>query len=198
MSANYRFDTDVKEALAMAEGLADYVRGSELYGRTGGGFFSQMPSLTVGALVMRLRRLHDLRLQLDDRMRERLDRAAAIYEQTRRDWRLHYEEKATHEAHSRIDAMATFFRECSESPANAVNIYRPELLRRTIVQELLHELEDLRITDENLQTKVRGADSRLRSVLRPAGFQWAQSLMAVYPEKEYWWLYQAPPADAEK
>lgn len=198
MATTYRFDTDVKEALAMAEGLADYVRGKELYGRTGGGFFSQMPSLTVGALVMRLRRLDAFRLKFDDKVRKKLDKAVDLYDTTRREWRMHYEEKVLQEAHSRIDAMATFFRECSESPANAANIYRPELLRRTIVQELIREMEDLRLKDDDLQAKIRGADSRLRTVLRPSAFQWAEMLQEVYPQKEYWWLYQSPPAELDK
>ena len=39
MATNYTLDRDLKEAEAMAEGLAEYVRGTALYGSTGGGVF---------------------------------------------------------------------------------------------------------------------------------------------------------------
>ncbi|MEL6526404.1 MAG: hypothetical protein AAFQ07_11920, partial [Chloroflexota bacterium] len=72
MSASYDINKDLKEAKAMADGLADYLRGDVLYGSTQGGFFSRMPSLTVGALLMRLRRLDALRTNMMDSDRRTL------------------------------------------------------------------------------------------------------------------------------
>ena len=109
MSGNYQFRRDVDEAVAMADALETYIRGDSLYGVTSAGLFSGMPSMTVGALLLRLRRLDTLRDNLDDRLVKRLDVAIEKYELARNEWAIHYEAKIPQEAHSRIDAMKTFF-----------------------------------------------------------------------------------------
>lgn len=195
MAATYDISKDLKEASAMARGLSDYVRGDELYGNAGGGFFSRMPSLTVGALLLRLRRLHALRGDLNERQQKTLDEAVNAYETVRKEWTTHYEEKLLREAKSRIDAMQGFFRECRDSMSRCAGIYRPELLRRSIVQEIERELQELRVEDDELQDKIRGADGRLRAFLRDDQFQWDERLQDLYPKSEFWWLYQKPPQE---
>jgi hypothetical protein len=194
MSSNYKIEADLKEAEAMAEGLSEYVRGNDLYGTTGGGMFSRMPSLTSGALLLRLRRLDMLRGKLEDRQSKRLDAAVEAYDSARREWTQHYEDKLVQEAHSRIDSMATFFEECDDSPAKCFEAYRTELLKRTIVQEVLKEMRELNVSDAALTTKINAADARLKSYFKPAEFQWSEELKSAYPEDEFWWLYQAPQA----
>lgn len=193
MSSNYAIDRDLKEALAMAEGLEEYVRGDALYGHSRGGIFSNMPSLTIGALVMRVRRLEVLQDKLDPKQAEQLANAMRLHGSVQAEWTHHYSEKIKREVHSRLDAMAGFFRECSENPAACAGIYKPEISRRTIVQELLHVMADKRIIDETLPDKVNGVDGKLRGFVRPAGFQWSDELESIYPKNEYWWLYAAPP-----
>jgi len=194
MSSTYKLEQDLKEAKAMVDALADYVRGDALYGTANGGFFSSMPSLTVGALVMRLRRLDAMRDQLQDRQRKTLDAAVDTYHNVVQEWRHHYEQKILREIESRIDAMRGFFKECAESERQCASVYRPEQLRRTIVQELLREAETQNLTiSKTLQSKVRDADKSLRGYFRPAEFEWADSLESVYPQDEFWWLYQRPP-----
>lgn len=195
MSSLYRLDTDVNEAHAMAQALEDYVRGKELYGSVGGGFFSQTPSLTVGALVMRLRRLEALRAFLLPNQQKQLDDALSMHTTTQETWRVHYTEKASREALSRLDAMRTFFRECADNPRTCPNIYKPEASRRTIVQELIRLHHDLNeALPDGFGDKQRGTDNQLRAILKPADFLWSQDLASVYPRQEFWWLYGAPPA----
>lgn len=191
MSGKYAFKKDVKEALAMAETFSHYVRGNALYGKTS--MFSSMPSVTAGALLMRLRRLDLLRDQMKDHETKNLDKAIDYFEAVRQDWRHHYEGKLQKEAHSRIDAMRGFFYECGENIRNCIGIYKPEILRRTIVQEILRELEDLHIEDSDLTGKIKVTDNRLHNVTEPTDFQWADILKPVYPRDEFWWLYKAPP-----
>lgn len=194
MSTNYRIAKDLKEAEAMVNNLADYLPGSDLYGNTGG-VFSNMPSLTVGALLLRLRRLTTLRDQLDQRQASKLDAALDKHAQIEADWLDHYNEKLVREAKSRIDAMEGFFSECIGDVARCAIIYRPELLRRTIVQEIIAAMQERRLQDGELEDAVRAADGRLRAFLREEGFQWDQQLRPVYPEQPFWWLYQRPPQD---
>lgn len=198
MANEYDMQADFKEAQAMVDGLSDYLRGSELYGHAGGGFFSNLPSLTVGAILLRLRRLKFLRDQLSNAQQSKLDSLLTEWEATREEWRFHYEQKIVREAESRIDSMTTFFHECRESAANCLNNYRPELHKRTIVQELVREMKHLNVYDEAIQAKIETADKQFHSVMEKDQFQWAEALIDLYPQAEFWWLYQKPPQAKEK
>ncbi|MGJ3238146.1 MAG: hypothetical protein ACFE0Q_05515 [Anaerolineae bacterium] len=193
MSSNYKIQTDLTEAQAMVEGLADYVRGDQLFGHAGAGFFSKMPSLTIGALVMRLHRLSALRDQLSNKQQSKLDEAINNWQSTRREWRSHYEGKLLHEIESRLDSMQTFFKECADSQQSCHNNYRPEIQKRTIVQVLLDEMDELGIEDDEIHKIVKEADGKLRTYLRSDDFQWSDTLTKVYPQDTFWWLYQKPP-----
>lgn len=196
MTEHYNLEQDLREAEAMVNGLERYLEGDQLYGSAGsGGIFGSgtLPALTIGALLLRLRRLEHLRGQLSAAQQARLDAAAAAHEAVRRAHTVRYSERLLHEAHSRLDAMRTFFQEAAENPASAAAIYRPELLRRTIVQEILPALAQLRVSADDLTAKLRRTDAQLGGVAgQPAGFQWDAALAPVYPRETFWWLYQKP------
>lgn len=194
MSESYDFARDLREARLMIENLETYVRGDELY-QSVGGFFSKMPSLTAGAVLMRLRRLHELHTYLDDAQRQTLAEIQQTFEGVRDDWRKHYEDKLSREAYSRLNAMQNFFRECRDSLHNCSGMYRPEMLRRTIIEEIIFEMTQLKLADSDLAQQVRATDGKLRGVLRSDSFQWADVLRPAYPENTYWWLYGKPPAE---
>ena len=193
MSKNYSFERDVKEALAMAEALDEYVRGDRLYGVVHGGRLSGGSSLTAGALLLRIRRLHLLRSELKDYQVKNLDKAIGFYEKVREEWTFHYQGKLQKEAHSRLDAMRPFFYECGENIGHCVVIYKPEILRRTIVQEILIELDALDVHDAELEIKVTGTDNRLRRYVEPAEFQWSDEIKSAYDKEDFWWLFHCPP-----
>lgn len=194
--ANYSIETDLKEAQAMAKGLGSYLQGNELYGRVGGGgIFSggNMPSLTVGALLMRLRRLRLLRDQMTPSQQSQLDEIESQHDATCKEWRAHYDNWLIKEANSRLDAMGAYFQESRDTPAAAAGAYKPEALRRTIVQEILDFMEESGVRSADLDAKARKIDSRLRGVgLQPSDFIWADALQPAYPQKVYWWLYSKP------
>jgi hypothetical protein len=142
---------------------------------------------------MRLRRLHLFRDQMTPAQQARLDSIEAQHEAIRKEWRVHYEAKLLREANSRLDAIKPFFQEMFESPAQAASGYKPEILRRTIVQEILTEMETLGIQSADLDSKMRQIDSRLRgSAPQQTKFLWADALESAYPQREYWWLYTKP------
>ncbi len=196
--AVYDPNRDLQDARAMIEALADYLIGDQLYGTLKGGWFGRgnQPSLTVGALLLRLRRLAVFADLLDDAQRGELAQLSAQHESIRAEWKLHYTEKLLHEGVSRLDAMKTFFEECSDDPRLCPSIYQPEALRRTIVQEIVTELATLNAEDADLTRKARETDGRLRRFTAPSAFVWASGLEPAYPEGEYWWLYAAPPPAA--
>lgn len=194
MSDTYSFERDLKEAEAMVNVLESYVRQDDLYGTVGGMFGSgNMPSLTVGALLMRLRRLDVLRDELDPGQQARLDAAMAQKNAVAEEWNLHYRGKIERESKSRLDAMRAFFDECRSNPRQCAGIYKPEALRRTIVQELLLVMEDTGMeADDELNTRLHMIDQSLHRWLIPADFLWSSRLEAAYPKETFWWLYQHP------
>jgi len=186
--------TDLQEVQAMVKGLENYLKGDELYGKAGGGFFSMpsMPSLTVGALLMRLQRLHVLRETLTDDQRTGLDQAIARHDAIRSEWRAHYDAKMQREALSRLRAMDTYFEELRDDPRTAANNYQPEALRRTISQVLFDTMRQAGLETGDVETAMNGVDSRLRRWIEKGDFIWAPELQAAYPESTYWWLYGRP------
>lgn len=196
MSETYDLERDLREAEAMAESLVPYVHNEPLYGSVGGfGFFapSTMPSLTIGALLMRLRRLNALCDQMNESQEKRLDAAAQRNADVYSEWKVHYHKKLIREANSRLDAMKTFFDECRSNPPLCGQIYRPEVMRRTIVEEIFTAMDELGINDEALSNKANATDSQLRRFVRSSDFIWDRQLQSVYPEYKFWWLYHHPP-----
>ncbi|MFW5696346.1 MAG: hypothetical protein ACOCXR_01015 [Phototrophicaceae bacterium] len=201
MSENYTSDYDIhrdlKEAEAMARNLESYVKQDQLYGSAGAsGFFSlsKLPSLTIGALLLRIRRLQALGDQLSDEQKERLETVVDQNNEVLRAWRVHYEKKMLREARSRLKAMDAFFEECRSDPKLCARVYGPEASRRTIVQEILSAMDELSVErDDELWALLNQADSRLRSYVRESGFIWDALLEPVYPRSTYWWLYSQPP-----
>jgi hypothetical protein len=193
----YSVQKDLSEAEAMARALVPYVHEDELYGSVGsGGFFSgggRMPSLTIGALLMRIRRLNMLRDRLNDEQTRRLEAVEARNAEIHNEWRVHYERKMIREANSRLDAMKAFFEECDEDPALCARVYGPEASRRTIVEEIMLAMEQHNIDDADLRRKARSSDNKLRGYLEPSDFVWVAELKPAYPEKTFWWLYHRPP-----
>jgi hypothetical protein len=192
----YDIERDLREARAMAAALTPYIHEEPLYGKVGGGGVfgaSQMPSLTVGALLMRLRRLRALGEALNDGQRAALGEIETQTETVRREWTLHFSEKMVKEANSRLRAIEQYFKECEDDLRLCAGAYLPEALRRTIVQDLAAALEsyDLPVTD--LQRSMRAVDGKLRRYTEPSAFIWAAALQPAYPQQPYWWLYVKPP-----
>jgi hypothetical protein len=194
MVAIFSPEKDLKEPEAMACGLSEYVRGDALYGSAGGGLFGAgaMPSLTIGALLMRLRRLEALAGQLSAAQRERLSQARRTQQAVQSDWRTHYEEKASREALSRLDAIRMYFQECTSQPTLCAGAYGPEALRRTIVEELMAPLATQPADTKTVTDRARAVDAHLRGLLVVEGFVWDPALQPVYPREQFWWLYMRP------
>ncbi len=181
---NYSIEHDLKELQAMAAALVPYIYEDELYGRVG----MNMPSLTVGAVLLRLHRLRALENQLTPQQRTVLDQAEAQVAEIKKEWGSHFEKKLLREAEARLRDIMTYTREAKEAPRSAANAYMPEALRRSMVQEILNALPN----DSELVSRARQADSALKSYLEDTHFIWAAALQPVYPADQFWWLYKQP------
>ncbi|MFZ4814340.1 MAG: hypothetical protein ACOYL5_07385 [Phototrophicaceae bacterium] len=191
----YDIFNDLTDLEQMVRALPNYLRGNQLYGSIGGGFFTggNAPSLTVGAILLRMRRIEALTAHLSDRTRQSFATTKTEHQAIYTKQSTLYQQWMLREASSRLDAMTTFFEECRQSGENCPRIYPPEVLRRTIVQEICNALTEFGVQSAELTTKANGIDRRLRGMLRPTAFVWDAQLEPVYPATSFWWMYMAPP-----
>lgn len=194
MSSRYSLERDLDEFEQMVERLEDYLLGDAMYLPVGGGFFrgSSTPQMTLGALLLRRRRLRYLRSKLKRADGIRLDAALTQHCRLQQEWTLHYEKKVRQEVSSRLRVMAGFFRECSENPRDCAGAYPVEALRRSIMQEIILAMAEFGYDKGNLSAAIRPADQALRRILHAGEFIWSPVLEAVYPRRTFWWLYSSP------
>ena len=196
--ANYTIERDLTEAKALADHLVPYVYEDQLYGSIGGMFGSgSMPSLTIGALLLRLHRLHALEGQLSDAQKTELASIDGQNESARKEWSVHYDGKLVQEATSRLKMMDRYFADCIEDPRSCATNYPPEALRRTVVAAIVKALAHDPAASGALGSTVSKIDSKLHRFAQPSDFLWASALEAAYPQSEYWWLYARPPRAAK-
>jgi hypothetical protein len=178
----------------MIGSLAGYLRRDELYGSVGGGFLTggSSPQLTIGAVLMRLRRLKVLSDRLNDSQQQKLQALDAQHSEIRNDNTERYIARMEREALSRLKAMSPFFEECGKDMSNCARNYNPEVLRRTIVQEILLSMDASNIQSEEVDSLVAKTDRRLRTFVQETGFLWDEELEPAYPKETFWWLYMAP------
>ncbi|MCE2473051.1 MAG: hypothetical protein J4G18_14405 [Anaerolineae bacterium] len=195
MSAKYELERDLSQLERMTENLPDYLLGDALYMPVGGFFrASTMPQLSLGALLLRRRRLTQLRSSLKRAQASRLDAALRQHDQAQAEWTLHYEKKLKQEAPSRLKVMRAFFADCSESPRDCAPAYPVEALRRSLVQEILLAMDEFGYDKGELSAPVQQTDAALRRILHAGDFIWSERLAAVYPREAFWWLYGSPAA----
>ncbi len=191
----YNLEKDLREAEEMVASLVPYVYEDRIYASVGNGVMfaaRNTPSLTLGALLMRLRRLHSLESQMNDSQRATLAKISDEHERVRKEWTLHYNNKLVQEATSRLKQIKQYFDECREDPRTCANSYLPEALRRTIVQEIADALEQHDAPSAELDKAISSADGGLRRYAVPSDFIWADALQPVYPKSHFWWLYAKP------
>jgi hypothetical protein len=186
---NYSIDSDLKEAQIMTSALTPYVYEEELYGKVG----ASMPRLTLGALLLRLRRLETLRGKMNSAQVGLLDQIEAQHESVRREWTTHYNQKLVQEASARLRDMQTYLKECREDPKACAGAYMPEALRRTMIQEVIQAAPEAELQGSDVAMRVKEVDGGLRRYVQKSDFIWSDILRAAYPVETYWWLYSRPP-----
>jgi hypothetical protein len=186
---NYSIDTDLKEVQAMTAALVPYVYQEELYGKVG----ANLPRLTLGAVLLRLRRLQALRGQMNAGQAALVDQVVAQHDSVHSEWGTHYVKKCAQELTARTRDMMTYLKECREEKRLCASAYMPEALRRTMVEEILTVMPEADLQSSGLMMRVKEVDSGLRRNGRETDFIWTEVLRPIYPQQPFWWLYSRPP-----
>lgn len=182
---------DVVVLSAMASNLTPYLYEKEMYGYLAG----DLPKLTLGGLLMRLHRLTHLAHILDAEQQTLVQDADINFEAERSEWSVHYETKLQQELESRLDALDHYVQDCNEDPRGNAAGYPVQAEKRVMVEHLLAEAEERDCVPEDLRTRVKQVDARLRRLLQDGDFIFDERLQSVYPREEFWWLYGYIPED---
>ncbi len=194
MSSRYSLARDLDEFERMTERLGDYLLGDTLYLSIGGGLLrgGATPQLTIGNLLLRRRRLRELRAQLNDEQDARLSKALARHIALQRDWRLHYGDKLGREVPARLRLLLSFLYDCKENPRGCPGAYPVEALRRTVIAEITLAQDEFAYDAGDLPLRIERVDRDLRNLLQPGPFLWSKALEAIYPREAFWWLHGQP------
>jgi hypothetical protein len=195
MERPYSIDRDLMEAREMAEGLAEYVRGDQLFGTVGdGGVFGggDAPSLTIGNLLMRLRRLQALEGDMLPAQKALLTEIEAAHDEARTEWDAHYNAKLIYEFNNRIASLRAFLTECEDNADNCADNYLIQANIRTLLQDIVDALKKYHLSDLKIDSNFKQVDLALDRLTDPSDFLWDLRLGIAYPREKYWWLYARP------
>ncbi len=184
----YKYSHDVEIVTSMLERLENYLLSDEVYGNQGM-FIEGLPAITIGGLLMRLRRLNALREFIGKSNQKKLDTAIAKHDAFYNEWRVHYENKLHAELESRITRIRQFIDEVKENPRSMTISFEPEQMRRTIIQEILYMIQRSSIEANGFKDDIATLDTDLKPLVKKADFSWSSELQAVYSPTEFWWLY---------
>lgn len=181
----YDLDRDVRVLSAMASSLTPYLYENEMYGYLPG----DLPRLTLGGLLMRLYRLSRLEDLLTTGQKSAVQTAKETFEAERSQWAAHYDAKLQHELKSRLSALDQFLYDCGEDLQGCVFSYPVQAEKRVMIEHLHDEAQARGVMTDELDTRLKQVDQKLRRVLADGGFIFDPRLQDAYPRTQYWWLY---------
>lgn len=193
--SEFNLSRDVHVAYHMAITLSDYVRQDELYYPIEG----NLPRMTIGGLLLRLRRINFFQMQLSFDQVSMLQEIETLIGNVQGEWSYHYTQKVSAETKSRLGVIEYFLDECTDSTLACRDNYRTEAMRRTIVQELVGAVIQLNVDDyQDILDQIAVVDAGLRAVVGEADFLWDEELRPAYPQDVFWWLYSYPIQEPEE
>ena len=184
----YDYKEDLDIISSMVERLESYLQTDEVYGNQGM-FVEGLPAITLGGLLMRIRRLNAVRDLIGKSGQRELDEAIATHDALYNEWRAHYEKKVLAELESRLTRIEQFIEETKDNPPPSSLFFEPEQMRRTIVQELLYLIQRSGINADTYKEKLNKIDAELKELVKASDFKWATGLETIYAPDDFWWLY---------
>ncbi len=156
---------------------------------------ANMPPMTIGGVLMRLRRLNVLREQLNAEEQHRLETAGSAFDAALFEKVVRFEQRAHDELHTRLREWTTYLRDVPSKSAAAVDNYAGKVDGRVVIDELVAKLGEPPYQQApRLAADIAAVDNRLRALWVPGGFVWDPVWEAAYAPNRFWYLYGAPRA----
>jgi hypothetical protein len=185
---------DVRAVAAFADNLTPYIYEEALYGHLSD---SSLPRLTLGGLLMRLKRLAALSDQLSAAEQDIVAHATHRYNAVRAEWRVAFENKVHQELKARLNALEAYVAECSSDVRACADNYPSTMEKRVMVVHLQAEAEATNIWTDAYNGRLLALDNSLRNMCEAGPFCWAPKVQPAYPQEQFWFLYarvRVPPA----
>ena len=187
---------DLDILIAMVEELTNYLNSGALDWPM---FKADYPSMTLGGLLMRKRRLQILANLLSEAKQVELKQIATQFEEMTYDKTALLEKKGTQELHTRITQWKEHLQEYWDSEVIAQHYYATDVEVRMIITDLIFMLDtDPYQLDANLVRQVDTLDDELMSNWQDGEFIWPAEWIPAYGKGDYWWLYGMPEVVAKE
>jgi hypothetical protein len=188
----YTPDSDIAFVAASGPELEAYLLSREVYwpltqprGQVA------LPRLTLGGLLLALRRLSAVERDLTPDEGAILARARSRIEAERQRWASGAAAKVAAEAHARLNLWRAYLQDLADSPARQAELYAGEVRQRAMLQVLMTAAEGTGFP-EAARGEIEALDALLRRSFGAGSFVWAQRLAPAFPPREYWFLYGWP------
>ena len=180
--------SDLITCQAMADEFEVYLKSDVLYwqmdaSRPGG---DQLPKLTVGGFLERVRRLEAT--PLSSAQRAALDEAKRRFDLARDGHRSRYTMRILHDLRGRLDAWAWFLDDYAKRPNEEAPYYPSQAHTRLAIELLLDELGNSSEAAE-FGRRLSMLDQQLRADWMDGVFVWPVALARAFPRDRFWWLY---------
>ncbi len=154
---------------------------------------ADMPPLTIGGCLMRIRRLSKLQAQLPHLDKNRVVQAGARFEDALIEKVVRFEKRAHQELHTRLGEWSICLREPHIQPKR----YIDKVDIRVVIAELMLALQKKPYhLEQQVTEQIDLLDKNLKSRWHPGEFVWNVVWQSAYPSQSYWWLYGSPVAIA--
>jgi hypothetical protein len=188
---------DAALSAAMADEIKDYLKSDVLFWepdrrRPGG---AQLLKLTIGGLLLAMRRLETLRDHLNPDQLRALARAGRELAFQKREWRGRFQTKLARDLRSQLNAWAWYLEDCEGQGESAIVHYPRQVETRVKIDLLLDEANGVELDVQESRQRQIALDRQLRADFLPGDFCWLDPLAAGFPQDRFWYLWGRPSED---
>jgi hypothetical protein len=179
---------DLQVCQAMASEFEVYLESDVLYWQMDASWprGDQLPKLTVGGFLERVKRLREA--PLTPAQRAALEQAIRHFEHVRGAHHDRYMTRVVHDLRGRLDAWQWFLDDYAKQPEEQAPYYPAQVHTRLAIELLIEELGDRPQMAAPIH-RLATLDDRLRADWIPDAFVWHHSLEPGFPKEQFWWLY---------
>lgn len=142
------------------------------------------PSLTIGGMLLALRRLRAR--QLEPELNQAATHLRDDIDSTRSRWRAAWGEKAIGEFRMRLNLWRDYLEDFRSNPEANVSIYSYSIGRRVMLQLLMDDVSEIPQAEKHF---LEGLDGILAAILVPGDYIWEEDLSPGFPRNEFPYLY---------